>query len=113
MFSAALAGRVSLSRFVDLVSTAPAKLFGLYPRKGEIQVGSDGDLVVFDPTIEEVMGKSSFCQTYDYSPYEGFRLKGAPRFVIARGEVVAANGAYVGRPGAGQYLVRSAASTAV
>jgi len=99
-------GRFSANRFVQLVSTAPAKLFGLYPRKGTIAVGSDADLVVFDPNDEQVISVKTHHMRVDYSMFEGIRVKGIPKIVLSRGRTVIENGRFTGKPGAGQFLKR-------
>src|SRR2546427_4754020 len=96
----------SPNRFVQLVSTAPAKLFGLYPRKGTIAVGSDADLVIFDPNHEEIISAKTHHMRVDYSMFEGIKIKGAPKTVFSRGRAVVDDGKFVGRPGAGQFLRR-------
>ena len=78
-------GRFSANRFVQLVSTAPAKLFGLYPRKGTIAVGSDADIVVFDPNEEHAISAKTHHMRVDYSMFEGIRVKGVPKVVLSRG----------------------------
>ena len=98
--------RFSANRFVQLVSTAPAKLFGLYPRKGTIAIGADADLVVFDPNEEQVISAKTHHMRVDYSMFEGIRVKGAPKMVLSRGKPVIDNGKFVGRAGAGQFLRR-------
>src|SRR5690242_10523305 len=98
--------RFSVNRFVQLVSTAPAKLFGLYPRKGTIAVGSDADLVLFDPDREEVISAKTHHMRVDYSMFEGIKIKGAPKMVFSRGRAVIDSGKFVGRPGSGQFLRR-------
>jgi dihydropyrimidinase len=98
--------RFSASRFVELVSTAPAKLFGLYPRKGTIAIGSDADLVIFDPNQEQVISAKTHHMRVDYSMFEGIQIKGAPKTVFSRGRAVIDSGKFVGRPGAGQFLRR-------
>ncbi|MBI3670122.1 MAG: dihydropyrimidinase [Acidobacteria bacterium] len=98
--------RFSANRFVQLVSTAPAKLFGLYPRKGTIAVGSDADLVIFDPNEEQVISAKTHHMRVDYSMFEGIRVKGVPKTVLSRGRVVIEGGRFVGRPGAGQFVRR-------
>ncbi len=98
--------RFSPNRFVQLVSTAPAKLFGLYPRKGTIAVGSDADLVAFDPNEEQVISAKTHHMRVDYSMFEGIRIKGVPKLVLSRGRLVIENGRFVGRTGAGQFLQR-------
>ncbi len=101
-----LRGRFSLNRFVDLVSTAPAKLFGLFPRKGTIAVGSDADIVVFDPDAEMTISAKTHHMRVDYNPYEGYRVRGLPQIVVSRGRVIVENGAFVGRAGHGRFLKR-------
>ncbi len=98
--------RFSENRFVELVSTAPAKLFGLYPRKGTIAVGSDADLVIFDPDREETISSKTHHMRVDYSMFEGIRTKGAPRQVLVGGKLTIDNGKFVGRPGQGRFLKR-------
>jgi dihydropyrimidinase len=98
--------RFSPNRFVQLVATAPAKLFGLYPRKGTIAVGSDADLVIFDPNEEQVISAKTHHMRVDYSMFEGIRVKGVPKTVLSRGRVVIENGKFTGKAGAGQFLRR-------
>jgi dihydropyrimidinase len=100
------AGRISLNRFVELCSTAPAKLFGLFPRKGTIAVGSDADIVLFDPQKKVKLGFKTQHMRVDYNPYEGREVIGAPSLVLSRGEVVIENGKFLGKPGRGQFLKR-------
>src|SRR5436305_66092 len=97
----------SPNRFVQLVSTAPAKLFGLYPRKGTIAVGSDADLVLFDPNHEEVNSTKTHHMRVDYSMVEGIKIKDSPKTVFSRGRAVIDSGKFVGRPGSGQFLRRN------
>ena len=102
-------GRISLNRFVELTSTAPAKIFGLFPRKGTIAVGSDADIVIFDPDHEEtisVHNPKTHHMNVDYSAYEGFRVKGFTETVISRGKVIIDKGDYVGRAGDGMFIKR-------
>ncbi|MGH9730709.1 MAG: dihydropyrimidinase [Candidatus Acidiferrales bacterium] len=98
--------RFSANRFVELVSTAPAKLFGLYPRKGTIALGSDADLVIFDPNREEIISAKTHHMRVDYSMFEGIHTTGAPKAVFSRGKAVIDAGKFVGRPGAGQFVRR-------
>jgi dihydropyrimidinase len=103
------AGRISLNRFVQVTSTFAAKLFGLFPRKGTIAVGSDADIVVFDPAREEVISAANpftHHMRVDYSAYEGLLVRGYPETVIARGKVICDKGAFVGAPGSGRFLRR-------
>ncbi len=98
--------RISLNRFVELCSTAPAKMFGLFPRKGTIAVGSDADIVVFDPQLQQSLGVKTLHMRVDYNPYEGTQVTGAPRIVIANGKVIIEGGAFVGKKGAGRFIKR-------
>ena len=100
------AGRISLNRFVELVATAPARMFGLYPRKGTIAPGSDADIVVFDPTAERVLSASTHHMRVDYSCFEGMRVRGRPEVVMQRGQVLVAGDQFHGRPGQGRFLKR-------
>jgi dihydropyrimidinase len=103
-------GRIGLNRFVDLISTTPAKLFGCYPRKGDIAPGSDADLVVFDPETEVLLTAASQATKSDYNPYEGWEVRGAVDAVLLRGTVIVRDGAFIGRRGAGTFLRRSTSS---
>ena len=98
--------RFSANRFVQLVSTAPAKLFGLFPRKGTIAIGSDADIVVFDPNQEQVISASTHHMRVDYSMFEGIHVKGVPKLVLSRGQTLIKGGAFVGRPGSGEFVRR-------
>jgi dihydropyrimidinase len=99
-------GKFSANRFVQLVSTAPAKLFGLYPRKGTIAVGSDADVVIFDANEQQTISVATHHMRVDYSMFEGTRVKGVTKTVLSRGNVIIDNGRFVGRAGAGQFLRR-------
>jgi dihydropyrimidinase len=98
--------RISLNRFVELTSTAAAKMFGLFPRKGTIAVGSDADIVVFDPEKEQTIGVASHHMNVDYSAYEGKTIKGVVDTVLSRGRVVIEKSSYTGKQGDGQFLKR-------
>jgi dihydropyrimidinase len=100
------AGKVSPARFVDLVSTRPAKLFGLYPRKGTIRAGSDADLVIWDPGKKWTVAAARQWQRCDHTVYEGLELHGAPRLVFSRGETVFVDGRVEAGAGRGTYLGR-------
>ena len=104
-------GRISMSGLVELVSTNPARLFGLYPRKGTIAVGSDADLVVFDPDRRHVISARNHHSKVDYSLYEGREVVGAPDIVVARGRVIVENGDPVAKPGFGEFVSRDRFST--
>jgi dihydropyrimidinase len=99
-------GRITLNRFVDLVSTTPARLFGLYPDKGTIAVGSDADLVIWDPEAELQVTRAALHHNVDYTLYEGMRIRGLPRTVTLRGEVIVEDRQHVGRPGTGRFVKR-------
>jgi dihydropyrimidinase len=103
-------GRISLNRFVELTSTSPAKIFGLFPRKGTIAPGSDADIVVFDPNRTITLAAKTLHMNVDYNPYEGRQVTGATDSVIARGRLVIQDGKFVGRAGAGSFLKRSTRS---
>jgi dihydropyrimidinase len=102
------AGRVDAHRFVEIVATNPAKMFGLWPRKGTIAVGSDGDLVLWDPERELTISAKTHHMRVDYNPYEGRVLKGAPAKVLSRGELIVDDGTFVARRGRGEYIRRLA-----
>ena len=100
-------GKITLNRFVELVSTAPAKMFGLFPRKGAITVGSDADVVLFDPEAEATISASTHHMRIDYSLYEGWRVRGVPRKVFSRGRLIVDGDTFLGRAGAGSFVRRS------
>jgi dihydropyrimidinase len=100
-------GRISMNRFVELTSTSPAKIFGLFPRKGTIAPGSDADLVIFDPAKTMTLSAKTLHMNVDYNPYEGREVVGVAETVISRGRLVIANGRFVGRAGAGSFIKRS------
>ena len=100
-------GRITLNQFVDMISTRAAKLFGLYPKKGTIAVGTDADLVLFDPKVERVISAKTHHMAVDYNPFEGMNVKGEPISVLSRGEFVIKDKQFVGKPGAGQYIKRA------
>jgi dihydropyrimidinase len=101
------AGRISIHRFVELTSTAPAKIFGLFPRKGTVAPGSDADLVIFDPEKKVTLSARTLHMKVDYNPYEGRSVTGAAETVLSRGRVIVENGKFTGRAGAGSFLKRS------
>jgi dihydropyrimidinase len=100
-------GRISLSRFVSLISTTPARLFGLFPRKGTIAVGSNADLVVLDPQRHRVIDGAAMQSRAGYSVYDGWDVYGWPRFTISRGDIVLEDGEVIAPPGRGQWLRRA------
>jgi len=99
-------GRMSLERFVDVFSTNPAKLMGLYPRKGAIAVGSDADLAVWDPDAARTIALDDLHHESDYSPWEGWEVRGWPVATVLRGKVVVENGELLGSPDDGRWLPR-------
>jgi dihydropyrimidinase len=100
-------GRISLNRFVELTSTSPAKIFGMFPRKGTIAPGSDADIVIFDPNRTITLAATTLHMNVDYNPYEGRQVTGATDTVLSRGRLVIENGVFVGRPGSGSFLKRA------
>lgn len=106
LYGGVLAGKISLNRFVELTSTNPAKLMGLYPKKGSITIGGDGDLVVFDPEATMVLRHQDLHMNVDYNPYEGREVKGVPTTVLSRGKVIIDRGQYLGKVGEGKFVPR-------
>jgi dihydropyrimidinase len=100
-------GRFSVNRFVELVSTTPAKLFGLYPRKGTIAIGSDADLVIFDPSRKHTISVKTHHMRVDYSMFEGIEVTGMPDVVLSRGQVLVEGDQFRGRVGAGEFIRRA------
>jgi dihydropyrimidinase len=100
-------GRISLNRMVELLSTNPAKLFGLYPRKGTIAVGSDADIVVFDPEKRVTITAATQHSKTDYNLYEGTEVTGTPELVLLRGNVLVEGDELVAQPGIGQFVARA------
>jgi len=101
--------RISLNRFVELTSTAAAKMFGLFPKKGTVAVGSDADIVIFNPDREETISVNNAVTHHmnvDYNAYEGFEVTGVSETVISRGKIIVENCEYVGKKGDGQFLKR-------
>jgi dihydropyrimidinase len=100
-------GRFGVNRFVELVSTTPAKIFGLYPRKGTIAVGSDADIVIFDPKRQHTISAQTHHMRVDYSMFEGIRVTGMPDVVMSRGRVLVDGDKFNGKPGSGEFLKRA------
>jgi len=100
-------GRISLNRWVEITSTAPAKIFGMFPQKGTIAPGTDADIVVFDPEAKTVLSAKTLHMNCDYNPYEGRAIQGQSKTVFSRGRVVVKDGIFVGKSGAGRFLRRS------
>ncbi len=101
-------GRLDMDRFVDAASTRAAKLFGLFPRKGTIAVGSDADLVVYDPEYRGVISAKSQHVNNDYNAFEGLQIEGRPSVVTVRGKVQVRDGKFIGERGRGRFLKREA-----
>ena len=102
-------GRISLNRFVELTSTASAKMFGLFPKKGTIAVGSDADIVIFNPDRKETISVNNSVTHHmnvDYNAYEGLEVTGVSETVISRGKIIVENCEYLGKKGDGQFLKR-------
>jgi len=105
-------GRITKERWVEIVSTAPARLFGMYPRKGAVAVGSDADLVVYDPTATRTISAKTHHMDVDYSVYEGRQVRGRSDVVLSRGSIVVRNGEFTGRKGHGRFVKRAPADFA-
>jgi len=103
-------GRISMNRFVELTSTSPAKIFGMFPKKGTIAPGSDADVVIFDPEKTTTLSAKTHHMKVDYNPYEGRPVTGVTETVLSRGKVIIDAGKFTGRAGAGSFLKRSARS---
>ena len=101
-------GKLTMNRFVEIVATSPARIFGMYPKKGVLEAGSDADIVVWDPNAEHTISAKTHNMRVDYSIFEGFRVKGNARQVFSRGELIVENGKFLGKPGRGKYLRRTA-----
>ena len=106
MHQAVVDGRLTKERWVEVVSTAPAKIFGMYPRKGVIAVGADADIVVYDPNRSHVLSASTHHMDVDYSCYEGMTVQGGSDVVMSRGSVVVRDGEFTGRKGHGKFVKR-------
>jgi dihydropyrimidinase len=106
IYTGVVENRISLNRFVELTSTAAAKMFGLFPKKGTIAVGSDADIVIFDPNKDQTISVKTHHMNVDYSAYEGRTIKGTVDTVLSRGKVVIDGGEFKGKSGDGQFLKR-------
>jgi len=106
LFSKVVTGGLDLGRMVTLCCAAPARLFGLYPKKGIIAIGSDADLVLIDPKTHATLTHDMLHENTDYTPYEGLPLSGYPVMTISRGEVIVENGRFLGKKGRGNFLKR-------
>ncbi|MEV7469270.1 dihydropyrimidinase [Streptomyces kronopolitis] len=99
-------GRISRRRWIEIACATPARMFGLYPKKGTIAPGADADIVLYDPTAEQTLSAETHHMNVDYSPYEGKRLTGRVETVLSRGELVIDNREFTGHAGHGQYIPR-------
>ncbi len=99
-------GRISLNRWVELTSTSPAKIFGMFPRKGTIAPGSDADIVIFNPERTQLLSVDTLHMKVDYNPYEGRTVQGVSETVISRGTVIVEDNKFTGRVGAGEFIKR-------
>ncbi len=100
-------GHISLNRWVELICTAPARIFGLYPRKGTLSPGADADIVLFDPDKHVTLSQTMLHENVDYTPYEGFELCGYPVMTFQRGQCIAKHGQFIGADAKGHYLHRN------
>lgn len=98
--------RISLNHWIELCATKPAKIFGLYPKKGTIAVDSDADLVIWDPKQEITISAKTHHMNVDYNLYEGYKISGSPATVISNGEIIVDNNKFIGKAGRGKYLKR-------
>ena len=110
VYQGVAAGELTLERWVETCSTTPARMFGMYPRKGIVAPGSDADLVVFDPAGTTVLGAATHHMNIDHSAWEGFRVDGKVETVVSRGAVVVREDRYLGRAGHGRFVRRGLSS---
>ncbi len=106
MFQGVVNGELSLSRWVELCATTPARMFGLYPRKGALAPGADADITIYDPAARTRIGVATHHMNLDHSAYEGFEVSGGVDTVLSRGKVILDGGVYTGRPGHGRFVKR-------
>lgn len=106
IYTGVVENRISLNRFVELTSTAAAKMFGMFPKKGTIAVGSDADIVIFDPDATQTISAKTHHMNVDYSAYEGRTIRGVVETVLSRGKVVVDKGEFRGKSGDGQFIKR-------
>jgi len=98
--------RITLNRWIEVTSTTPAKIMGMFPKKGTIAVGSDADIVVWDPGTTSTISAKTHHMRVDYNPYEGRRVKGKAVVVLSRGEVIVEKGTFLGKKGRGKFIKR-------
>ena len=106
LHQAVVEGRIGRRRWIELACATPARMFGMYPRKGTVAPGADADLVVYDPRAEQTISARTHHMNVDYSAYEGRDVTGRARTVLSRGRVIVDRGTYLGRPGHGSYVRR-------
>jgi dihydropyrimidinase len=106
MFSQVMDGKLDIGRFVSLCCAEPARLFGMYPKKGVIAKGSDADLVLIDPELSKTLTHDMLHENCDYTPYEGLHLKGYPVMTISRGEIIVQDNCFIGKKGRGKFIKR-------
>ncbi|EKY25797.1 dihydropyrimidinase [Clostridium celatum] len=99
-------GKININKFVEVCSTNPAKIFGIYPKKGTIAIGSDADIVIIDPNKEVILSSKDLHSNVDYSAYEGIKVKGYPIMTILRGKIIVRDNKFIGEKGDGMYLKR-------
>ena len=104
-----VAGRITKERWVEIISTAPARVFGMYPRKGSISIGADADIVVYDPSRTRTISAATHHMDVDYSCYEGRTVQGASDIVLSRGSVIVRDGRFTGTKGHGRFIKRDPA----
>src|SRR5947208_16739449 len=105
-YGSVVENRISLNRFVELTSTAAARMFGLFPKKGTIAIGSDADIVIFDPNRQQTISAQTHHMNVDYSAYEGRTIKGVVETVLSRGSIVIDQGEFKGKSDQGRFLKR-------
>ena len=105
-------GRITRERWVEIISTSPAKLFGMYPRKGSVTVGADADLVIYDPNATRTISAKTHHMDVDYSCYEGREVRGRSDIVLSRGAVIVREGEFTGKKGHGRFVKRATADYA-
>jgi len=110
LYQGVVDGKLTLERWVETIATTPARMFGLYPRKGVIAPGSDADIVLYDPNGRTTISVETHHMNMDHSAYEGYQIAGKVDIVMSRGTVVVAGGEYLGRKGHGKYLPRGLSS---
>jgi len=106
LYQGVVTGELTLERWVELVSTTPARMFGMYGRKGVIQPGADGDVVIYDPKGHTSISAKTHHMNMDYSAWEGYEIDGHVDTVVSRGKVIVDGNAYLGAKGDGKFIKR-------